>query len=1008
MEPDQISVVAISAVLIAVLVWYFFGPKKTTTATMTGDVQEVKITVKGGYSPDHIQVQQGVPVRLIFDRQENSDCSSRVIFPDLQMSRSLKPFGITTMEFTPDSAGSFGFACGMNMLHGTLMVEASESAVAAPAKADETPADDASTEHNNSATTVGVAEAIGVGPTLETDQLAQVVMPIFGHAVTCPSCVYNIEATIGALPGVDSVNVNYGTERVTVDYDPETTAPSNFKAALAEIGYRVEEKPESADADDEDWEAEARREEVKDLTRRVTVGAILTLPVLIGVMTDEFGGSPESLPSILLNVWFQLILIAPVMVYTGWPIHKTGWLTLLHRTADMNSLITLGTLAAFGYSLTVTFAPDLFPEQVREVYYEAVGVILTLILVGRLLEAQAKAGAGAAIKKLLGLQAKTARVIRGGQEVDLPINEVVVGDTIAVRPGEKIPVDGEILTGRSSIDESMVTGESIPSDKSEGDTVIGATVNQTGAFTYRATRVGSDTMLSQVVKLVEQAQGSKAPIQRVVDIVASYFSPAVVFLAIATFAIWYVLGPDPALTFALVAGVSVLIIACPCALGLATPMSIMVGTGKGAEYGVLIKSAEALETAHKMNAIVLDKTGTITAGKPSLTDIVSINNLDEMHVLKLAASAERQSEHPLSAAIVEGAETREIEFGEVDEFDSITGKGIRATVDGVEVLVGNAALLEDNEISLEELSEPADEFASDGKTPMFVALDGTPAGIIAVADTVKEGSAQTIATLKSMGIEVVMITGDNSRTAEAIARQVGVDRVFAEVLPADKALEVKRLQGENKIVGMVGDGINDAPALAQADVGLAIGTGTDVAIEAADVTLVSGDLRGVVNAVGLSRATMRNIRQNLVFAFGYNVVGIPIAAGLLYPFFGVLLSPMIAAAAMALSSLSVVSNANRLRSFQPASMEATTTVPGSGSAPTIEVNRGPDRHASESSSEQAPDNKEANTMVKDLVCGMDIDPKTAAATAEHEGVTYHFCSAGCHDSFVADPAKYVK
>ena len=900
----------------------------------------------------------------------------------------------------------------MNMLHGTIVVEAAEAlegSDTAPTTTVSAPSNGASVQHDHGATTVGIAEAVGVGPTLETIDLVQVVMPIFGHAVTCPSCVYTIEETIGALSGVDSVNVNYGTERLTVDYDPDLTGPDRFKAALAEIGYRVEQKPESTNsgADDEDWEAEARREEVRDISRRVIFGGILTLPVLFGVMTAEFGGDPEWLPSILLNSWFQLVMITPVMIYTGWPIHKTGWLTMLHRTADMNSLITLGTLAAFGYSLAVTLAPDLFPEQVREVYYEAVGVILTLILVGRLLEAQAKAGAGAAIKKLLGLQAKTARVVRDGMESDVPIDKVVVGDEIVVRPGEKIPVDGEIIAGRSTVDESMVTGESIPSEKSEGDSVIGATVNQTGAFTYKATRVGSDTMLSQVVKLVEQAQGSKAPIQRVVDIVASYFSPAVVFIAIATFAVWYVVGPDPALTFALVAGVSILIIACPCALGLATPMSIMVGTGKGAEYGVLIKSAEALETAHKMNAIVLDKTGTITEGKPSLTDVVTINGYDDATVLMLAGSAERQSEHPLSMAIVEGAETRGIDFGEVEEFLSITGKGIRATVNGVEVLVGNMALMEDNDISLDNIAGPADEFASNGKTPMFVALDRTPAGVIAVADTVKVGSADTIATLKSMGIEVVMITGDNSRTAEAIARQVGVDRVFAEVLPADKALEVKRLQGEDKIVGMVGDGINDAPALAQADVGLAIGTGTDVAIEAADVTLVSGDLRGVVDAVGLSRATMRNIRQNLFFAFAYNIVGIPIAAGLLYPFFGVLLSPMIAAAAMALSSLSVVSNANRLRSYKPANI-STAELPSGGSESSIEISTGSDRQVSAPAPELVPEIMEAIEMVKDPVCGMTIDPETAAATAEHDGVTYHFCSASCHDSFVADPAKYVE
>ncbi len=997
MDVSEIIVTLSGFGLIGVLTWYFFGPKKTAAATMTGDVQEVRITVKGGYSPDRIQVRQGVPVRLVFDRQENSDCSSRVVFPDFQMSRSLKPFGTTTMEFTPDKAGSFGFACGMNMLHGTIVVEEFNDAVATA-----TPAALGSTngatpvQHNGT-----VAEAVGVGPTLETKGLATAEMSIFGHAVSCPSCVYNIEATIGALPGVDSVNVNYGTEKMTVDFDPDLTGPDRFKASLAEIGYRVEQKPETA-ADDDDWEAEARREEVRDLSRRVLFGAILTLPVLIGVMTKEFGGDPSWLPGILNDRWFQFALITPVMVWTGWPIHRTGWLTMLHRTADMNSLITLGTVAAFGYSLVVTIAPNAVPEDVREVYYEAVGVILTLILVGRLLEARAKAGAGAAIKKLLGLQAKTARVMRGVDEIDIPIEQVVVGDIVIVRPGEKIPVDGEILEGWSAIDESMVTGESLPVEKGSGDTVIGATINQTGAFRYKATRVGSDTMLSQVVKLVEQAQGSKAPIQRVVDIVASYFSPIVVFIAIATFVIWFNFGSDEALTFGLVAAVSVLIIACPCALGLATPMSIMVGTGKGAEHGVLIRSAEALETAHKMGAIVLDKTGTITEGKPALTDVITEDGFDENDLLRLVASAERSSEHPLSRAIVEGAEARGLALAEPKDFQSVTGKGITAEVESKKLLIGNARLLADNGIQLNGLDQSAEKLATDGKTPMFVAVDNVAAGIVAVADTVKEGSANAIAALRKLGIEVVMITGDNRRTAEAIARQVGVDRVFAEVLPADKALEVKRLQAEDKIVGMVGDGINDAPALAQADVGIAIGTGTDVAIEAADVTLISGDLNGVVTAVSLSRSTMRNIRQNLIFAFGYNTIGIPIAAGLLFPPFGWLLSPMIAAAAMALSSLSVVSNANRLRSYKPPKESDVTIAlqPGvTAVGPTVEVG--------ESGAAERESASQEKTTVTDPVCGMDIDPETAAATAEYEGQTYHFCSHDCHDKFVAEPAQYA-
>jgi Cu+-exporting ATPase len=545
----------------------------------------------------------------------------------------------------------------------------------------------------------------------------------------------------------------------------------------------------------------------------------------------------------------------------------------------------------------------------------------------------------------------------------------------------------------------MVTGESLPVEKGPGDTVIGATINQTGAFRYTATRVGRDTMLAQVVRLVEQAQGSKAPIQRVVDIVASYFSPAVVFIAIGTFIIWFNFGPAPALTFGLVAGVSVLIIACPCALGLATPMSIMVGTGKGAEHGVLIRSAEALETAHKMQAIVLDKTGTITEGKPALTDVVTADGEDESELLRLAASAERSSEHPLSRAIVEGAGSRGIALVEPQDFQSVTGKGVRAKVDAREVLIGNLRLLEDNGIHLDGLDEHAARLAGEGKTPMFVAVDGRAAGVVAVADTVKEGSVEAISRLKSMGIEVVMITGDNRRTAEAIAREVGVDRVFAEVLPADKALEVKRLQGENKIVGMVGDGINDAPALAQADIGIAIGTGTDVAMEAADVTLISGDLRGVVTAVALSRATMRNIRQNLFFAWVYNTGGIPVAAGVLFPPFGLLLSPMIAAGAMALSSLSVVANANRLRRFRATRALPTPVALPDTARPTVEVS-GP---AVETPQQLTGEDE----MAKDPVCGMTVDPKDAAATAEHEGTRYYFCSHDCHVKFGAEPQKYA-
>jgi Cu+-exporting ATPase len=584
-------------------------------------------------------------------------------------------------------------------------------------------------------------------------------------------------------------------------------------------------------------------------------------------------------------------------------------------------------------------------------------------------------------------------VVRNGREEDIPIEEVQVGDVVIVRPGEKVPVDGEIIEGRSTLDESMVTGESLPVTKGEGDTVIGATINQTGAFRFEATKVGKDTMLAQIIQLVEQAQGSKAPIQRLADLVSSRFVPAVIFIAIGTFVVWFNFGPTPALIFSLVNAVAVLIIACPCALGLATPLSIMVGTGKGAQNGILIRSAEALETAHKLNTLVLDKTGTITKGQPSLTDVVPVDSIDADELLRLVASAERSSEHPLGQAIIQGAKDRGLELAEPGEFESVTGKGIKVSIDGHQVLIGNRRLLDDVGLRTEALEKQAEHLATDGKTAMFVAVDGKPAGVVAVADTVKEDSIAAIATLKRLGIEVVMITGDNRRTAEAIARQVGIERVLAEVLPQDKAIEVKRLQRENKLVGMVGDGINDAPALAQADIGIAIGTGTDVAIESSDITLVSGELKGVVTAITLSRATMRNIRQNLVFAFFYNSVGIPIAAGVLYPAIGLLLNPMIAAAAMAMSSLSVVTNANRLRGYKPISLMVPDAV--KLVRPRVEV------------SETRKQEEVEMGTAKDPVCGMEIDPRTAAATAEYKGETYYFCSDACHQKFKAEPEKYI-
>jgi Cu+-exporting ATPase len=992
---DEILVTLAGLAAIATLAWYFFGPKQARAAALRGGAQEIEIMVKGGYSPDLIRLQQGVPARLIFNRQEGSDCTSRVVFPDFQISRSLPAFQKTAVEFTPTKTGEFGFACGMNMVHGTVVVEAAGDGNA-PAPTNGATAGVATApepEHTHE-----VAKAVGVGPMRQVDGVSEVEFALIGGGVTCPTCVTNIESFVQELPGIDRVAVNFGAERITVGFDPQQVSVADMRRVIELAGYKVREREAPGTEATEDAEAAARQAEIRDLTRRVALGAVFTVPVFVTVMLHEVFNA-EWLPDFLLDHWFQLALIAPVMAYTGWPIHVTGWLTLRHRTADMNSLITIGTFAAFIYSLVVTVAPGLVPEDLREVYYEAVGVILTLILLGRLFEARAKAGTGEAIRKLIGLQAKTARVIRDGEEAEVPLQDVVPGDVILVRPGEKVPVDGEIVDGRSTIDESMVTGESIPVTKEAGETVIGATINQTGAFRFRATKVGKDTMLAQIVRLVEQAQGSKAPIQRLADRVASYFVPAVIFIAIATFVVWFDFGDEPVFAFALVSAVSVLIIACPCALGLATPLSIMVGTGKGAENGVLIRSAEALEMAHNLQTVVLDKTGTITRGQPALTDVVPLGEIDETSLLHLVASAERSSEHPLAQAIVRGAEERGVTLTEPEDFDSVTGKGLRVRVDGRSLFIGNRMLLADAGIDTGRLSIEADRLAGEGKTPMFIAIDGAPAGLVAVADTVKEDSAQAVAMLQRLGVEPIMITGDNRRTAEAIARQVNVGRVLAEVLPEDKALEVRRIQDEGKLVGMVGDGINDAPALAQADVGIAIGTGTDVAIEAADVTLISGELKGVVTAIDLSRSTMRNIKQNLFFAFFYNAAGIPLAAGVLYPFLGWQLSPIIAAAAMALSSLSVVTNANRLRAYRAPAI-GTESFTAASTAISIEAG-----------GRRTP--KEETTMttsaptVKDPVCGMDIDTNTAAASEEYRGQRYYFCSQACHERFKANPQQFV-
>jgi len=1035
---EVVGVLGGAVLLTGLLGWFFFGPKKSRQAELADGVQVVKVTVKGGYSPDVIQVASGVPVRLLFDRQESGDCSSRVVFPDFKVNQTLPAFATTAVEFLPETPGEYGFACGMSMLHGRLRVvgeaappqgggSGSAVALAAPVATGEHSCSEDSADPAQpvarATVTGGVQvvditvkggyspEVVRVAPGMpvrlvfdrqeDTECSGRLRVPSLGvdvaladfgtTAVALPALeegAYEFTCGMGMLRGSILVGESASVPEVSDGRDEQVSAAAVVSGGADSLGA-------AAAAESSDAEERERNAEISDLKRRVIFGAVLTAPVLFAVMFVEFF-AVTWMPDLLMSRWFQLALISPVMFYTGWPIHKTGWLALSHRTADMNSLITLGTIAAFGYSLVVTFFPGVLPADVQSVYYEAVGVIVTLILLGRLLETKAKAGTGEAIRTLIGLQPRTARVVRDGVESDVDIEDVVLGDVVVVRPGEKLPVDGEVVEGRSAVDESMVTGEPIPVTKSEGDTVIGATINQTGSFKYVATKVGADTMLAQIIKLVRQAQGSKAPIQRLADNVSSYFVPAVITLAIWTFVVWALVGPPPAFVFALVAAVSVLVIACPCALGLATPLSITVGTGKGATAGILIRSAEALETAHKLDTIVLDKTGTITKGTPALTDVLPAPGFTAEEVLALVAAVEVSSEHPLAAAIVAGARERGLVLPQATGFDSITGQGVRALVGGREVLVGNRRLLAGADIDSSPLESDSQHLAVDGKSPMLVAVDGAPAAVVGVADTIKDGSAAAVAALQARGIEVVMMTGDNRATAAAIARQVGIRRVLAEVMPEHKAAEVRRLQDEGLVVGMVGDGINDAPALAQADVGSAIGTGTDVAIESSDITLISGALWGLVTAIDLSRATMRNIRQNLVFAFVYNGIGIPIAAGVLYPAFGLRLSPMIAAGAMAASSLSVVANANRLRGFKPSVIPDNVRVPTTN--PVVEVGR--DQEKENDMSQKSP-------KVIDPVCGMSVDPAKAAATVEHEGQTYYFCGKGCAKSFRAEPGKYL-
>lgn len=959
----HIAIALIMALLVtAGVLWFFFAPRKAYRAPLRDGVQEAVVEVKGGYSPAVIEAEAGVPLRLIFDRKEDGECSSHVVFSDFGVDLALPAFRTTTLTLHPDQPGEYPFACGMNMLHGTLRI--------LPGK----------------------------------------------------------HASVGAAAG-----------------SAETGVQCAQKGAVQTSGSGDSGKSRGSES------------EIRALITRLIVAAVCTIPVFGSTMLMLY-----PMPN-----WLQFLLMLPIVGYAALPIFRSGFAAIAHRSPEMNALVSLGALAAFAYSCVVTFAPNVLPENAREPYFEAVGVVVTLMLVGQLLEAHARKGTGEAMRALAGLQPKTARVVRDGKETSIAIDDVRVGDIIAIRPGEQLPVDGIVISGSSTVDESMITGEAMPVAKTEGSEVTGATINGGGSLRYRATKVGKDTVLAQIIGMVRAAQSSKAPVQRLADRISGIFVPIVVLVAVWSCALWFAFGPEPRVTHALVAAVSVLLIACPCALGLATPLSVTVSTGRAARMGVLVRSAEALETCGKVNAVVLDKTGTITTGKPTLTDVLPFGKWRRQadDFLTIVAAAERDSEHPLAVAIVATAAEHvdAADAVQTTDFQAIAGRGVtaRVTFRGLPhtVAVGNTDLIDDLDVDMPDVTSDTSEIASEtihdtnldaiiadmellsqqGKTPILAAIDGHLAGIVAVADVPKADSRQAIELLRKRGVEAVMLTGDNPTTARAIASQVGIDErhVIAGVRPERKADEIAKLQSQGYTVAMVGDGINDAPALARADVGFAIGTGTDVAVQSADVTLMGGSLMGLVHALDLTHAAMRNIAQNLGFALGYNSIGIAIAAGVLYPFTGTLLNPMIAGAAMAFSSLCVVTNASRLRLFDPDAEAAKNktyrvrkpdpsknngnqhsrkgTIMGLFSDHKVKKEAenmgamgaghccgGHDGHGMASNMGDS-----AANVAKDPVCGMSVDPATAAATREYGGVTYYFCNPGCADKFAQNPAAYL-
>lgn len=992
----HIAIALIMALLVtAGVLWFFFAPRKAYRAPLRDDVQEAVVEVKGGYNPAVIEAEAGMPLRLIFDRKEDGECSSHVVFSDFGVDLALPAFRTTTLTLHPDQPGEYPFACGMNMLHGTLRILPGKHA------------------------SVGAAAGSAVG-------------------------------SVGASMSDSG------------DSDIRATADGAHASGSAETGVQCAQKGAvQTSGSGDSGKSRGSESEIRALITRLIVAAVCTIPVFGSTMLMLY-----PMPN-----WLQFLLMLPIVGYAALPIFRSGFAAIAHRSPEMNALVSLGALAAFAYSCVVTFAPGILPDNAREPYFEAVGVVVTLMLVGQLLEAHARKGTGEAMRALASLQPKTARVVRDGRETDIVVDDVHVGDVIAIRPGEQLPVDGIVISGTSTVDESMITGEAMPVAKTEGSEVTGATINGGGSLRYRATKVGKDTVLAQIIGMVRAAQSSKAPVQRLADRISGIFVPIVVLVAVWSCALWFAFGPDPRVTHALVAAVSVLLVACPCALGLATPLSVTVSTGRAARMGVLVRSAEALETCGKVNAVVLDKTGTITAGKPTLTDVLPLGVWHRRpdDLLTIVAAAERDSEHPLAAAIVATAAEHvdAADAVQAADFQAIAGRGVtaRVTFRGLPhtVAVGNTDLIDDLDIDMPDVAsdasgtaaEAASETAHDtdldaiiadmerlsrqGKTPILAAIDGRLAGIVAVADVPETDSRQAVELLHRRGVEVVMLTGDNPTTARAIANQVGIDErhVIAGVRPERKADEIAKLQSQGYTVAMVGDGINDAPALARADVGFAIGTGTDVAVQSADVTLMRGSLMGLVHALDLTHAAMRNIAQNLGFALGYNSIGIAIAAGVLYPFTGTLLNPMIAGAAMAFSSLCVVTNASRLRLFDP-DAEAAKNKTYRVRKPDPSKNNG-NQHSrkgtimglfSDHKAKKEAENMgamgaghccgghdghgmasdmgdSAANVAKDPVCGMSVDPATAAATREYGGVTYYFCNPGCADKFAQNPAAYL-